>query len=70
VKFEDELSGSLTFDPFFSSELPPTVDVCGENGEYHSFVYDGPIFKERISYSIGELILRDNRYCYCDLMPG
>jgi diphthamide synthase (EF-2-diphthine--ammonia ligase) len=57
-------------DEQFLSELPPTVDVCGENGEYHSFVYDGPIFKEKISYSLGEIILRDNRYCYCDLMPG
>jgi uncharacterized protein (TIGR00290 family) len=57
-------------DEQFLSELPPTVDVCGENGEYHSFVYDGPIFKEKVSYSLGEIILRDNRYCYCDLMPG
>jgi uncharacterized protein (TIGR00290 family) len=53
----------------FLSELPATVDACGENGEYHSFVYDGPIFKEPISYTRGEVILRENRFCFCDLLP-
>jgi uncharacterized protein (TIGR00290 family) len=56
-------------DEQFLSELPPTVDACGENGEYHSFVYDGPIFKERVSYTLGEIVLRENRFCYCDLIP-
>jgi uncharacterized protein (TIGR00290 family) len=56
-------------DEQFLSELPPTVDPCGENGEYHSFVYDGPIFKEKISYTLGESVLRDNRFCFCDLIP-
>jgi uncharacterized protein (TIGR00290 family) len=54
----------------FLSELPATVDPCGENGEYHSFVYDGPIFKESIAYTPGETVLRENRFYYCDLMPG
>jgi uncharacterized protein (TIGR00290 family) len=53
----------------FLSELPPTVDPCGENGEYHSFVYDGPIFKERVAYTPGEILLRDNLFWYCDLIP-
>ena len=39
-------------DEQFLSELPSTVDSCGENGEYHSFVYDGPIFKERVSFTV------------------
>jgi uncharacterized protein (TIGR00290 family) len=56
-------------DERFLSELPNTVDPCGENGEYHSFVYDGPIFKKRISYTPGEIVLRENRFCYCDLIP-
>lgn len=56
-------------DEQFLSELPKTVDPCGENGEYHSFVYDGPIFKKRISYTLGEVVLRENRFCYCDLIP-
>ncbi len=57
-------------DDQFLSELPPTVDACGENGEYHSFVFDGPIFKGRVSYTLGEIVLRENRFCYCDLIPG
>jgi uncharacterized protein (TIGR00290 family) len=56
-------------DEQFLSELPETVDPCGENGEYHSFVYDGPVFKDRISYILGESVLRENRFCYCDLIP-
>jgi uncharacterized protein (TIGR00290 family) len=57
------------YDQQFLFELPPTVDPCGENGEFHSFVYDGPIFENVISYTKGEIILRDNRYWYCDLIP-
>jgi len=56
-------------DEQFLSELPPGVDPCGENGEFHSFVYHGPIFRERILYNTGEVILRDNRFYYCDLVP-
>ena len=55
------------FDEQFLSELPPKVDPIGENGEFHSFVYEGPIFRERISYTRGEVVLRDNRFYYCDL---
>ena len=56
-------------DEQFLSELPSGVDPCGENGEFHSFVYDGPIFREGIPYNTGEVILRDNRFYYCDLVP-
>jgi uncharacterized protein (TIGR00290 family) len=56
------------YDRKFLSELPSTVDPCGENGEFHSFVYDGPIFEKRVSYTKGEIVFRDNRYWYCDLM--
>lgn len=54
----------------FLRELPPTVDPCGENGEYHSFVYDGPILRESVAYRRGETVLRDGRFFYCDLVPG
>jgi uncharacterized protein (TIGR00290 family) len=57
-------------DEQFLSELPPNVDACGENGEFHSFVYDGPIFKQRVSFTLGEIVLRENRFCYCDLIPN
>ncbi|MGA9119214.1 MAG: diphthine--ammonia ligase [Bacteroidota bacterium] len=55
-------------DESFLSELPPGADPCGENGEYHTFVYDGPIFKKRIQISLGEKVLRENRFYYCDLV--
>jgi len=57
------------FDRQFLSELPSTVDPCGENGEFHSFVYDGPIFRKRILYTEGNVVLRENRFYYCDLIP-
>lgn len=58
------------FDRQFLSELPPTVDPSGENGEFHSFVYGGPMFQKEILHSRGEVVLRDNRFYFCDLMPG
>jgi uncharacterized protein (TIGR00290 family) len=57
------------YDQQFLSELPSTVDPCGENGEFHSFVYDGPIFQKRVPYTKGEIVFRDGRFWYCDLMP-
>jgi uncharacterized protein (TIGR00290 family) len=57
------------FDERFLSELPTSVDPCGENGEFHSFVYDGPIFRERIVFTMGDIVLRDNRFYFCDLIP-
>jgi uncharacterized protein (TIGR00290 family) len=57
------------FDNEFLSELPPKVDPCGENGEFHSFVYDGPIFSERIRFRRGKVVLRDNRFYFRDLIP-
>jgi len=56
-------------DEQFISEFPNDADICGENGEYHSFVYSGPIFKKDISFSVGEKVLRDNRFRFCDLIP-
>jgi len=57
------------YDEKFLSDLPANVDPCGENGEFHSFVYDGPLFCERIGFKKGEIVLRDNRFYYCDLLP-
>jgi uncharacterized protein (TIGR00290 family) len=65
----DKIFIGRLFDEQFLSELPANVDPCGENGEFHSFVYDGPIFKKRVSYEKGEINLRDNRFWYCDLIP-
>ena len=57
------------YDEQFLSELPASIDPCGENGEFHSFVYDGPIFRERIPFRKGRVVLRDNRFYFCDLVP-
>ena len=58
------------YDKKFLSELPPSVDLCGENGEFHSFVYDGPGFTSKVLFTIGDVVLRENRIYFCDLIPG
>jgi uncharacterized protein (TIGR00290 family) len=55
-------------DHAFLAALPTAADPCGENGEFHSFVYDGPGFSTRVKFSIGEKVLRDG-YWFCDLLP-
>jgi uncharacterized protein (TIGR00290 family) len=65
----DEIFVGRSFDEEFLSQLPTVVDPCGENGEFHSFVYDGPIFQNSILHKIGEVVLREKRFYYCDLMP-
>jgi|SRR5665213_1265202 len=55
-------------DASFFADLPPTVDPCGENGEFHSFVFDGPVFKTPIACHVGEKVLREG-FCFCDLLP-
>lgn len=53
----------------FLADLPKNVDPCGENGEFHSFVYNGPIFSKPVGFTKGEVVLRENRFWYCDLVP-
>lgn len=57
------------YDEKFLSSLPANVDLCGENGEFHSFVYDGPLFRKRVLFKKGDVVLRENRFYYCDLLP-
>jgi len=57
------------YDEQFLLDLPANVDPCGEKGEFHSFVYDGPIFHERVLFKKGEILLRENRFYFCDLIP-
>jgi uncharacterized protein (TIGR00290 family) len=68
-KYLDKRFAGMEFNEQFLSELPAGVDPCGENGEFHSFVYDGPIFSKRISHKKGEVVLRSNRFYFCDLIP-
>jgi uncharacterized protein (TIGR00290 family) len=58
-----------TFDEKLLGELPCNVDPCGENGEFHTFVSDGPIFTKPIAVTVGEIVLRDNRFAFADLLP-
>ncbi len=50
-------------------KLPDSVDPCGERGEFHTFVYDGPLFPEPIQFIRGEFVLRDKRFLFMDLVP-
>jgi uncharacterized protein (TIGR00290 family) len=58
------------YDAALLADLPASVDPCGERGEFHTFVSSGPGFGERIPYEVGEVVLRDGRFAYCDLLPA
>ncbi len=49
-------------------DLPEGVDPCGENGEFHTFVYAGPIFPQGIPHRRGEIVVRHDRFVYRDLV--
>lgn len=57
------------YDKEFISDLPKGVDSCGENGEFHSFVYNGPNFKKPVKFIRGKVQLREKRFWYCDIIP-
>jgi uncharacterized protein (TIGR00290 family) len=65
----DRSFAGRVIDEEFLSALPAHVDPCGENGEFHSFVFDGPSFVERVPFSVGEVVSRGD-FCFCDLLPG
>ncbi len=54
------------FDQSFIDDLPATVDPCGENGEFHSFAFEGPMFNHPIAIDLGEVVERDG-YVFADL---
>src|SRR6266853_2782096 len=56
-------------DESFFQDLPANVDACGENGEFHTFVFDGPIFQSPILIRTGEIVNRDG-FIFCDLLPA
>lgn len=57
------------FDDSLLADLPPSVDPCGENGEFHTFVHAGPIFDSRIGIELGETAMRDG-FAFKDLIPS
>jgi len=56
-------------DESFLADLPDGIDPCGENGEFHTFVFDGPIFSEPIGFEMGELVFKNPGFWYLDLIP-
>ncbi len=82
-KFLDKSFVGREIDENFLNDLPPEVDPCGENGEFHTFCYDGPIFKEKIEFTLGEKVLKTYKspekdskenektigFWFCDLIP-
>ena len=81
---EDVLDKSFVgriIDQSFLDDLPANVDPCGENGEFHTFCFDGPIFSKPIDFEIGEIVYKTypspkedspkDKYgfWFCDLIP-
>jgi uncharacterized protein (TIGR00290 family) len=58
-----------SFDASLLDDLPDSVDPCGENGEFHTFVHAGPVFDSRIEFSLGEAVMRDG-FAFQDLIPS
>ena len=56
------------FDKSLLADLPPEIDPCGENGEFHTFVYDGPMFRKPIPIQVGEKVKRDG-FVFTDVLP-
>jgi diphthamide synthase (EF-2-diphthine--ammonia ligase) len=72
----DESFVGKIVDSEFIARLPDGIDVCGENGEFHTFCFDGPIFSHPIKFSVAEVIQREyregettHRFWFRDLLP-
>jgi uncharacterized protein (TIGR00290 family) len=57
------------FDERLLDELPEGIDPCGERGEFHSFAYDGPMFRRPFEIATGEVVVRDG-FAFADLLPA
>ena len=64
-----ETFAGRTYDEAFLSDLPPSVDPCGERGEFHTFCFAGPMFTREIAFEVGETISRDG-FSFTDLVPA
>lgn len=56
------------FDAELLTDFPASVDPCGERGEFHTFVSDGPGFSSPVDYHVGEAVLRDERFMFFDIL--
>jgi uncharacterized protein (TIGR00290 family) len=75
--FDSSVCGRV-IDYEFLNHIPKGVDACGENGEFHTFVFDGPIFSKPVRYQLGEIVERTypateqmeaSSFTYADLLP-
>jgi uncharacterized protein (TIGR00290 family) len=64
----DRTFAGCNFDQALLDSLPPGVDPCGENGEFHTFVYDAPVFSRPIEVRMGEIVERDG-FVFADVLP-
>ena len=65
----DRTFAGRDFDQALLDSLPPGVDPCGENGEFHTFVYDAPVFSSPIEVRMGEIVERDG-FVFADVIPA
>ena len=65
----DRTFAGRTFDQSLLDELPAGVDPCGENGEFHSFAYAGPMFNHPIAVRLGDVVDRDG-FVFADVLPN
>ena len=68
IFLDDSYIGQLYNDEFLLS-IPSNVDPCGENGEFHTFVFGGPIFSYPIQFKKGDIVFREDRFYFVDLIP-
>lgn len=68
TKIQKDLLG-CEYDANFLEQLPPNIDLCGENGEFHTFVYDAPMFSSQINCALGRTVEHDN-IAYIDILPA
>jgi uncharacterized protein (TIGR00290 family) len=68
-RFLDASFAGRAYDARFLNDLPPSVDPCGENGEFHTFVHAGPVFDAPLAVQTGERVERDG-FVYCDILPA
>lgn len=65
----DKRFAGQVFDHEFLAALPAGVDPCGENGEFHTFVFDAPVFSHRIDIAVTETVERDG-FVFTDVVPA
>lgn len=65
----DRTFAGRAFDARLLNELPAGVDPCGENGEFHTFAFDGPMFHEPLAVEVGEFVERDG-FVFADVLPA